>query len=301
MIIKRKHSGSFAVIPNSVGNDDQLNADALGVLVYLLTKPQDWKVSVADIRRRFGIGRDRVYAIMVELETAGYVKRDQSRATGSRFSNIEYHVFDCPQKATASAGVENEPPPESPLPENQETEIPEEITASCFTVSGTSASGKSGRILKKYLTKPSSKGNSASNEAGAVAPSVSSKVWKEGCELLQNHISKPNRSIIGKWLKRTVSEEDKKKLLQIIRSAVRAGTGDPVAYIAKALDQEFPPAPDPSHFDTTTWLRNVQAAIKTKSWASVWGPAPGNRGCILPKELVSSQLLDALTSRKVAA
>ena len=162
MIIKRKHTGSFAVIPNAVGNDDQLKADTLGVLVYLLTKPEDWKVSVADVRKRFGIGRDRVYFIIQELETAGYVKRAQNRATGNRFSSVEYHVFDC-QQSMAASNVEdipeNEPLPETPLPENQETENAQQITASVFSVSGTSASGKSGRILKTDFNKTEQHGH----------------------------------------------------------------------------------------------------------------------------------------------
>ena len=74
MIIRRKHSGSYAVIPNTVSDDENLKADTLGVLVYLLAKPEDWKVIVADLRRRFHIGRDRVYAIIVELQKAGYVQ-----------------------------------------------------------------------------------------------------------------------------------------------------------------------------------------------------------------------------------
>ena len=42
MIIKRKHAGSFAVIPNITANDVQLKADTLGVLVYLLAKPAEY-------------------------------------------------------------------------------------------------------------------------------------------------------------------------------------------------------------------------------------------------------------------
>ena len=86
MIIKRKHTGSFAVIPNITANDLHLKADTLGVLVYLLAKPADWSVSIADLRKRFGIGRDRVYAILLELEKTGYIGRVQSRSAQRRAS-----------------------------------------------------------------------------------------------------------------------------------------------------------------------------------------------------------------------
>ena len=329
MIIKRKHTGSYAVIPNAISNDDSLKADTLGVLVYLLAKPENWQVSVADVRKRFGIGRDRVYVIMQELEAAGYVRRAQNRASRCQFSSIEYHVFDCPQSAADEAeNPENELLPESPLTENQEAVKAQQNTVSGLTVYGATVSGKSGCILSTDLTKPSSKGNSASDEAGAEAPqmglnegkppisdisaiygqqtigtpSVSKEIWKEGFALLKTTSLKPNRSIIGKWLKRTSTKRDgAEKLLAMIRGAVQAGTLDPVAYVSKAVDNEFGTLPQPKQFDTATWQRNIQAAIKTKDWPQAWGPPPGKKGCLVPPELITDELTHAISSSRKAA
>ncbi|HUQ37039.1 MAG TPA: helix-turn-helix domain-containing protein [Aestuariivirga sp.] len=303
MIIKRKHAGSYAVIPNSVSNDDRLKADTLGALVYLLAKPEDWKVSIADIGKRFGIGRDRVYVIMQELEAAGYVKRAQNRASRSQFSSIEYHVFDCPQSNVVEEEIpQNEPFLESPLTENQEAVKPQQNTISGLAVYGATVSGKSGRILSTDLTNTSSKGNSASVEAGADTPSVSKEVWNEGIELLKTTSPNPNRSIIGKWLKRTETKKDgKEKLLAMIRAAVKAGTLDPIAYVSKALDTEFGQLPQPKQFDAVTWHRNIQAAINTKDWSPAWGPPPGKKGCLIPPELITAQLTSALAGWKAAA
>ena len=147
----------------------------------------------------------------------------------------------------------------------------------------------------------SSKEETASDEAGAEAPSVSAKVWKEGRELLNSSPSKPLPSIIGKWLKRTPSSGDKEILLRIIRAAKDAGTGDPVAYVSKAVERQFPPLPEPNQFDQVTWQRNCQAAIKTKQWSEAWGPPPGKKGCLLPTELITDQLTQALSERRIAA
>jgi hypothetical protein len=92
---------------------------------------------------------------------------------------------------------------------------------------------------------PSSKEKPASAEAGAAAPSINKLIWQEGQTLLNADPSRPNRSIIGKWLKRTISQPQKEKLLEIIRLAARGGTADPVAYVIKALDQEYPHHPTP--------------------------------------------------------
>ena len=57
-----------------------------------------------------------------------------------------------------------------------------------------------------------------------------------------------SRKLIGSWLKRTSTEADKEGLLAIVRAARRAGTHDPVPYIEAALNDKFPPPPDPKTF-----------------------------------------------------
>ena len=291
MIIRRKHTGNFAVIPNSTANDEGLSADTLGVLAYLLSKPSDWMVQVLDLRNRFKMGRDRVYAIIRELEGSGYVKRHQSRSGDSnQFKTVEYVVFDCPQST----------PGGEPLPEIPEAAIQRgnEGAASGFPVYG-----KSGHILKTESTKPSSKENSVSAATGGEPPSTSSEIWKEGLSLLgaTSLSDKQKRTIIGRWCKGAPSEENKKALLAIFRAARRAGTGDPVAYIAKAVNQAFPPPPDPNGFDDATWRRNIQAAINMRSWSLAWGPPPGAKGCKVPAGLISPELTVALQAKRKAA
>lgn len=308
MIIRRKHSGNFAVIPNATADDERLAADTLGTLVYLLAKPEDWKVIVADIRRRFGIGRNRVYAIMLELEDAGYVRRFQNRSAHSQFSSIEYHVFDCPQALAGSADIPvegdvagNEPFPGPPLPQNGDTVKTQQNTVSLFSASPSTASPKRGHILNTKSTN-SLRGKKPSAEAGEVSPSINQEVWKEGFDLLKTTSPNPNRSIIGKWLKRASTKKDgREKLLAVIRAAAKAGTLDPVAYIAKAVDSEFGPLPQPKKFDAPTWQRNIIAAIKTKDWPQAWGPLPGMKGCLVPPELITAELTTALAGWKAAA
>jgi hypothetical protein len=293
MIIKRKHTGSFAVIPNITANDDQLSIDALGMLVFLLSKPNDWQVNVANLRKRFDIGRDRVYTILKQLETAGYVGKTQpKKGESNQFCAVEYIVFDTPEAA------KSEELPQ-PLPENTEAGISMAYgeAASVFAVYG-----KQGHILKTDITKrEAEQTNSASSDAGANAPSVSATIWKEGRELLKLSSSQANPSIIGKWLKRTPTDNDKQTLLQIFRAALTAGTGDPVAYVTRVVNDKFPPPPDPKAFDAVTWQRNIKAAIKTKAWAPQWGPAPLAKGCIVPKDLITVSLLSALEIHEAAA
>jgi hypothetical protein len=76
MIIRRKHSGSFVVIPNAIADDERLSAGALGVLAYLMAQPALGHVSTEDIQARFKIGKPRAEGLLKELEPVGYGERE---------------------------------------------------------------------------------------------------------------------------------------------------------------------------------------------------------------------------------
>lgn len=70
MIIRNK-SKRYTVIPNHVFEDVN-KARALGVICYILTKPESFKVRLEHIKKKFGIGRDVMRDIMKYLASLGY-------------------------------------------------------------------------------------------------------------------------------------------------------------------------------------------------------------------------------------
>ena len=76
MIFKRKHTGSFVVIPRSTADDERLSAGALGLLAYLMAQPALGHVSTEDIQARFKIGKARAEGLLKELESLGYSERE---------------------------------------------------------------------------------------------------------------------------------------------------------------------------------------------------------------------------------
>jgi hypothetical protein len=54
--------------------DDRLSWAARGLLCYLLSRPDDWKVLVHDLRKRGNLGRDGIYRLLRELRTVGYAR-----------------------------------------------------------------------------------------------------------------------------------------------------------------------------------------------------------------------------------
>ena len=95
LIIRSNLQENFAVLPNEMINDEKLTSDALAVLVYLLSKPNDWQVRPTNLRNRFGWGKDKVYRILANLEQLGYMRRESARNDG-QFAETRYFVMDSP-------------------------------------------------------------------------------------------------------------------------------------------------------------------------------------------------------------
>lgn len=92
---------SFTALDNAVFQS-QLSFRAMGLLAYLLSKPDHWQVSVAQLVKYSADtghkqGRDAVYAILRELIAAGFVVRHQRRGEGGQLGGADYEVFDFPQ------------------------------------------------------------------------------------------------------------------------------------------------------------------------------------------------------------
>lgn len=104
MIIKRKLTANYTTIPNAVLLDDRISIEARWCLAYLLSKPHDWEVQINDIRAKAKIGRDKAYALIKELVTAGWIRKEDARTQDGGFDGTTYVVTD-------------ELAPDSPLPE----------------------------------------------------------------------------------------------------------------------------------------------------------------------------------------
>ena len=124
MSIRRgKHKSEYALIPNAVVNDIRLSFEARGLLLYLLAKPEDWCVRAADLCKQGGIGRNKAYRLLSDLEKAGYLVRERGREDSGRFGALDYVVFDDPN-------MQCEPRPQnqhmvvSPSPQKRDVDKP---------------------------------------------------------------------------------------------------------------------------------------------------------------------------------
>jgi len=112
VIIRRaKTTANFTILPNALLTDKRMSFEARGLLVYLLSKPADWTVSIGNIANQGGawrgkkLGREKVLRILNELVQSGYAKRVQPRDDRTKqFGPVDYEVHDEPQSGFSGTG-----------------------------------------------------------------------------------------------------------------------------------------------------------------------------------------------------
>lgn len=92
----------FVMIPNEMLEDTRLSWKAKGLLAYLLSKPDGWKVWEADLMAHAKDARDSVRSAVQELIKTGYVTRERKQREDGRFAGYDYAVHD---KAVSPAPV----------------------------------------------------------------------------------------------------------------------------------------------------------------------------------------------------
>lgn len=92
----RKRDNPFVQIDRTVFEDDRISWKAKGMLGYLLSKPDNWQVYIADLENKSKDGRDAVRSGLKELEEAGYIRRTKKRNNKGRFEGWEYEVYETP-------------------------------------------------------------------------------------------------------------------------------------------------------------------------------------------------------------
>ena len=98
----------FTVIANSVFKDRRLSAKAKGILVEMLSLPENWDYTLKGLTTLFSDGIDSIRQGIKELEENGYIVRERKRDARGRLGGMEYVIYETPEK-----GVENSVPEQS--------------------------------------------------------------------------------------------------------------------------------------------------------------------------------------------
>jgi hypothetical protein len=97
---KGRREDGFTVVRNDLINHASMSIEARGLLIYLISRPDDWDLRVSDVRRFLGTagkpcGRDKGYNIIAELKRHHFVVMCDD-VDGKHFAGVTYYVFEEP-------------------------------------------------------------------------------------------------------------------------------------------------------------------------------------------------------------
>ncbi|WP_049431380.1 DnaD domain protein [Staphylococcus hominis] len=93
-----KESGNFVTVHKSFIHDENLSWKGKGILLYLLSRPDDWRIYETELNKHSSDGRDSLRTGIKELEEAGYIHRTRRRNEKGQLREYEYQVFEQPNQ-----------------------------------------------------------------------------------------------------------------------------------------------------------------------------------------------------------
>ena len=103
--VAKNPNNPYVMIDKRISEDSRLSWKAKGIMLYLLSRPNDWAINLVDVEKQSTDGRDGVQSGVNELIELGYLERLQNRK-GGKFGGVEYIVHEEPI-ATATGKTVN--------------------------------------------------------------------------------------------------------------------------------------------------------------------------------------------------
>lgn len=95
-ILRHHHTRDFTIVPNSLIQNENLSLRDIGLLIYMLSLPDDWEFSIRGLDAIFeNDGRDAISVSLKRIEAAGYLTRETERK-GGKFGSVVWTVSDVP-------------------------------------------------------------------------------------------------------------------------------------------------------------------------------------------------------------
>ena len=96
-IIRKKQKERFSIVDNKVIEDKRLSFKARGLLIYMLSKPDDWKFYTDELAKRSSKdGLSSIRTALKEIESAGYLVRKRERSNKGTFISQDWILTDIP-------------------------------------------------------------------------------------------------------------------------------------------------------------------------------------------------------------
>lgn len=101
-VLRQHHTRDFTVIPNALLQDQRLSLRDVGLLVWMLSKPEDWKFTKKTILAEIRQDGDRsLQAAVKNLQDTGYLTITRGDRKMGKLAESIWTVYDEPQMQNA--------------------------------------------------------------------------------------------------------------------------------------------------------------------------------------------------------
>ena len=116
--IKRKDRG-FTQVDNKILENPNLSWKAKGLLTYFLSRPDNWRVRLADLEKRSTDGVTAIRSALAELERANYAKLELARAENGTLEGSFWSIYEEPDTGMQETSMPDDTGMQvSPTPDN---------------------------------------------------------------------------------------------------------------------------------------------------------------------------------------
>jgi hypothetical protein len=95
-VIKSSLTKDFSIIPNSISRDKGISLVAKGLLLYLLSNAESWKVYKTTIHTIINEKKGTVDRAFKELQNAKYIHSVKTKNDNNQFSGWTHYIYDTP-------------------------------------------------------------------------------------------------------------------------------------------------------------------------------------------------------------
>jgi phosphopantetheinyl transferase (holo-ACP synthase) len=205
------------IISQDFFQKSSLSLEAMGLISYLMSLPDDWIVYNQHLQKIFKIGRDKLRKIMKELKENGYMQRIPVKDDKGRVVTWKTQYSDYPEFLRLVQVTEN-PLPGNPCPGKQPLQINNNTEKTNYKKT-------TQQRVQEYLGNSRVTRNQFSEQSGTVVVSLLEKVQQWAIA----------ETLVKTWLKQHSAEY----ILEKIEYTKTHSTTNPAGFLRKAIEHDY--------------------------------------------------------------
>ena len=108
-VFRIEKTKDYTVMSNHHLRNQALSLKSKGLLSLMLSLPEDWNYTTRGLAAICKEGTDSIGSALKELEKAGYIVRNRLRDKKGKITDVEYVIYETPQKPGQDQPEQGEP------------------------------------------------------------------------------------------------------------------------------------------------------------------------------------------------